>query len=49
MIEQIVYAMPFLLDGLWTTVVVSVLTVAISLVLGVILGCGLVSGRPWWR
>lgn len=46
MIEQMVYAVPFLLEGLRTTAVVSVLTVAISLVMGVILGCALVYG-PW--
>ena len=44
MIDAIVYAMPFLLEGLWTTVLVSILTVAISLLLGVILGCGLIYG-----
>lgn len=44
MIEAITYAVPFLIDGLWTTVVVSVLTVAISLVLGVLLGCALIYG-----
>jgi polar amino acid transport system permease protein len=44
MIEAVVYAMPFLLEGLWTTIVVSLLTVAISLVAGVVLGCGLIYG-----
>ena len=44
MTEAIAYAIPFLLEGLWITVLVSILTVAISLVLGVILGCALIYG-----
>ncbi len=46
MIEAIIYALPFLLEGLWITVQVSVLTVVISLAAGVVLGCGLIYGPP---
>ena len=47
MIEQIVYAIPFLLDGFTVTLAVSALTVAISLVAGLLLGVALVYGpRP---
>lgn len=42
--DQMTYALPFLLDGLWTTLIVSALVVAISLVIGVVLGVGLVYG-----
>jgi polar amino acid transport system permease protein len=42
--DQIIYAFPFLLGGLWTTIVVSALVVAMSLVIGVALGVGLVYG-----
>ncbi|WP_116134131.1 amino acid ABC transporter permease [Tropicimonas sp. IMCC34043] len=44
MLEQIVYAIPFLFGGLWVTLVVSALTVGISLVAGVLLGCALIYG-----
>lgn len=44
MIEQILYAIPFLLDGFYITLIVSGLTVAISLVAGLVLGVGLVYG-----
>jgi polar amino acid transport system permease protein len=40
----IVYALPFLLQGLVTTMVVSLLVVALSLVLGGLMGIGLVYG-----
>jgi polar amino acid transport system permease protein len=44
MIEQIVYALPFLLGGFQTTLIVSVLVVVISLVGGVLLGVALIYG-----
>lgn len=44
MLEQVVYALPFLLDGFWITLIVSALTVSISLVVGVVLGCALIYG-----
>ena len=44
MIEQILYAIPFLLEGFWITLLVSFLTVSISLVFGLLLGVGLVYG-----
>ena len=44
MFGQIAYAFPFLLPGLWTTLEVSVITVAISTVIGALLGVGLVYG-----
>jgi polar amino acid transport system permease protein len=44
MIEQILYALPFLWKGFLITLAVSGLTVVISLVFGVILGVGLVYG-----
>lgn len=46
MIEQILYALPFLLDGFLISLWVSFLVVVISLVAGLILGVGLVYG-PW--
>lgn len=49
MIEQVVYAIPFLIDGLAVTLIVSLLTVAISLVLGVVLGLALVEGPLFVR
>ncbi|MCO6049254.1 amino acid ABC transporter permease [Mesorhizobium sp. RP14(2022)] len=42
--DQIVYAFPFLLQGLWTTILVSAIVVALSLVIGAALGVGLVYG-----
>ncbi|GAB5376775.1 MAG: amino acid ABC transporter permease [Acuticoccus sp.] len=44
MIDQIIYALPFLLDGFLITLIVSALTVAISLVFGLLMGVGLVYG-----
>ncbi|TFF23259.1 amino acid ABC transporter permease [Jiella endophytica] len=44
MLDAMIYALPFLLEGLWITVVVSILTVSISLVAGLALGCALVYG-----
>ena len=44
MIDAMVYALPFLMQGLWVTVQVSLLTVSISLVAGLILGCALIYG-----
>ena len=49
MIDAMVYAFPFLLKGLWVTLAVSGLTVAISLVIGVVLGVGIVEGPVWLR
>ena len=49
MLGQIVYAVPFLLPGLWVTIEVSVITVAVSTVIGVCLGIGLVYGPAWLR
>jgi polar amino acid transport system permease protein len=46
MLGQIVYALPFLLEGFLVTLWVSLLTVVISLVFGVVLGVALVYG-PW--
>jgi polar amino acid transport system permease protein len=42
--DQMVYAFPFLLQGLWTTILVSAIVVALSLVIGAALGVGLVYG-----
>jgi len=44
MIAAIAYAIPFLLAGLATTLVVSLLTVVLSLAIGGVLGIGLVYG-----
>src|SRR4029078_4158144 len=44
MLDQIVYAIPFLLPGLLVTIEVSLITVAVSTVIGVLLGVGLVYG-----
>lgn len=44
MLQQIVYAAPFLVTGLVTTIEVSLVTVVLSLVIGVVLGVGLVYG-----
>ncbi len=44
MLQQIVYAAPFLLTGLLTTLAVSVITVVLSLIIGVVLGVALVYG-----
>ena len=44
MLGQIAYAVPFLLPGLWTTIEVSAITVAVSTVIGLCLGVGLVYG-----
>lgn len=44
--QQIIYAIPFLGHGLFITLVVSAIVVALSLVAGVLLGVGLVYG-PW--
>jgi polar amino acid transport system permease protein len=46
MLQAIIYAIPFLLQGLWVTLQVSLLTVALSLVAGFLLGLGLVYGPP---
>lgn len=46
MIDQMIYAIPFLLDGFAITLIVSALVVAISLVLGVALGVALTFARP---
>jgi polar amino acid transport system permease protein len=44
MLDQIAYAIPFLLPGLLVTIEVSLITVAVSTVIGVVLGMGLVYG-----
>jgi polar amino acid transport system permease protein len=44
MVAAIAYALPFLMAGLGVTLVVSLLTVALSLVIGGLLGIGLVYG-----
>jgi polar amino acid transport system permease protein len=44
MLDQILYAIPFLLPGLLVTIEVSLITVAVSTVIGVMLGVGLVYG-----
>lgn len=44
MFDQIAYAIPFLLPGLWVTIQVSLITVAVSTAIGVVLGVGLVYG-----
>ena len=44
MVAAIGYALPFLMQGLLLTVLVSVLTVVISLLVGGTLGIGLVYG-----
>ncbi len=44
MLGQVAYAVPFLLPGLWITIEVSLITVAISTIVGVLLGVGLVYG-----
>lgn len=44
MLEPILYALPFLMKGLWITLEVSVLTVTISLAIGLVLGVGLTYG-----
>ena len=45
--QQIIYAIPFLLHGLYITLLVSAIVICVSLVSGVILGVGLVYGpRP---
>lgn len=47
MLDAMIYAMPFLMKGLWITILVSVLTVSISLAVGVLLGVGLLyAGLP---
>jgi polar amino acid transport system permease protein len=44
MLQQIAYAAPFLVTGLMMTLMVSLITVALSLVIGTVLGIGLVYG-----
>ncbi len=44
MIDAIVYALPYLMGGLGTTLLVSAIVVALSLVAGLILGVGLIYG-----
>jgi His/Glu/Gln/Arg/opine family amino acid ABC transporter permease subunit len=44
--QQIFYAIPFLMNGLYITLLVSAIVIVVSLVTGVILGIGLVYG-PW--
>lgn len=42
--EAIFYSIPYLLEGLGTTLLVSLIVVALSLVIGVLLGIGLIYG-----
>ena len=44
LIDAIIYAIPYLMGGLGTTLLVSLITVALSLVAGVVLGVGLIYG-----
>jgi polar amino acid transport system permease protein len=44
LIDAIVYALPYLMGGLGTTLLVSLIVVALSLVVGVVLGVGLIYG-----
>lgn len=44
LIDAIVYAIPYLMGGLGTTLLVSLIVVALSLVIGVVLGVGLIYG-----
>jgi His/Glu/Gln/Arg/opine family amino acid ABC transporter permease subunit len=44
LIDAVVYAMPFLMGGLGTTLLVSLITVVLSLVTGVVLGVALIYG-----
>jgi polar amino acid transport system permease protein len=46
LIDAIIYAIPYLMGGLGTTLLVSLIVVALSLVAGVLLGVGLIYG-PW--
>jgi len=46
LIDAIIYAIPYLMGGLGMTLLVSLITVAMSLVIGVVLGVGLIYG-PW--
>lgn len=44
MIDAIIYAIPYLIGGLGTTLLVSLLVVVLSLIAGVLLGVGLIYG-----
>lgn len=44
--DAIIYSLPFLMSGLGITLLVSAIVVALSLVIGVLLGVGLIYG-PW--
>ncbi|KKC34397.1 amino acid ABC transporter permease [Devosia psychrophila] len=44
--DAIIYSLPFLMNGLGVTLLVSAIVVALSLVIGVLLGIGLIYG-PW--
>lgn len=44
MLDQIIYAIPFLIPGLIVTIEVSVITVVVSTAIGIVLGVGLVYG-----
>lgn len=46
MLREMIYSVPFLLQGLLVTIEVSLMVVSISLVIGLILGCALIFG-PW--
>jgi polar amino acid transport system permease protein len=42
--DAIIYSLPFLMNGLGTTLLVSAIVVALSLVIGILLGIGLIYG-----
>lgn len=44
LIDAIIYAIPYLINGLGITILVSLITVALSLVVGVLMGVGLIYG-----
>lgn len=46
LIDAMLYSIPYLMDGLGMTLLVSLIVVALSLVIGVVLGVGLIYG-PW--
>lgn len=46
LIDAIIYAIPYLMSGLGMTLLVSLITVVLSLIAGVLLGIGLIYG-PW--
>ncbi len=47
--ESALNSLPFLIDGLWVTILVTVIVVSISLVMGVVMGVALTYGVAWMR